>query len=205
MFIIIVVSALYSVFVLANIFCIAFAVEKNSFLVKCSKLPVPKDLAYLVFSLGITVFCFLEIVTRLIMTYLKTKDVFKLIEIWNCLIYFMSSIVSLLIVGIATQHFCIRALEANHTVTPATVQDCLNPLVKEFQNLKLGLGPQLFLLFFIRSIFIISYTYRMFVGNGIIVLFYLTWVANELVVFGYLAHVVDDTYKVFKNTSQTLK
>ena len=85
---------------------------------------------------------------------------------------------------------------------PDSSQIIFDPLIKDFQNLKDGLGPQLFLIFFIKSIIIINSAYQMLVGNGV---FYLMGGIIELLSLEYLISVVDNTYKVFKKTSQTLR
>ena len=194
---------LYSAFIIGNTFCLFFAVEKNSFLVKCKTLPAPKSLGYFLLNLLLMLIAaFLYQAIRFNLFLSSNGNLAFLLDVANITIYLMTTIASVIVVGVATQHFCIKVEQAEITAIPATSQMIFDPLVLDFQNLKDGLGPELFLIFFIKTNFIINSAYQMLVGNGFSYLF--TGII-ELLAMEYLISVVDDTYKAFKNTSNTLK
>ena len=205
MFNVLVKDALYSIFSIGNICCLALAVEKNPFLVKCPELPAPKNLAYFSFTVGMIMLIPAEFVIRNVTAYLNNGNATQLFHILDFLVYVETFVASFLSIGVATQHFCLRVAEAKETTRPSSAPLIFGPLVHEFHNLKDGLGPQLFLIFFIKSIFIISYTYRMFVVDGLSAILFLGAGGIELLVLHYLTSIVDETYKAFKNTSQSLK
>ena len=193
---------LYSVFIIGNTFCLMLAVEKNSFLVKCTNLHAPKNLRYFLLNTGLMVGVGLQYQANMIHLYLSNGNLAYMLDVINVTIYVMTTIVTVIVVGVATQQFCIKTEKAESIAMPASSQIIFDPLIKDFQNLKDGLGPQLFLIFFIKSIIIINSAYQMLVGNGV---FYLMGGIIELLSLEYLISVVDNTYKVFKKTSQTLR
>ena len=202
MFELVVNYALYSTFIISNIFCLAFAVEKNPHLVKSKHLPVPKYLGYFSVNIVLYMIAVAQYQYKMIDQYLRTGSLDYLLSAINVGIFLITTFASLIVIGVATQHFCIKVEQAEITAMPFSSQDIFDILVKDFQKLKDGLGPQLFLMFFIKSIFIINYVYQMLVGNG---LTYLWAGIVELLTLEYMISVVDHTYEAFKNTAQTLK
>jgi hypothetical protein len=202
MFELVVNYALYSTFIISNIFCLVFAVEKNSYLVKSTKLPAPKNLRYFLCNILLGVLSVLQYQYQAINLYTTNGNIAYLLVVINITIFLIMTFTSMIVIGVAMQHFCIKVEQAKITAMPASSKDIFDPLVKDFQKLKDGLGPQLFLIFFIKSIIIIYYAYQMLVGNG---LGYLWAGIIELLALEYLIIVVDNTYEAFKNTSKTLR
>ena len=202
MFELVVNYALYSTFIISNIFCLVFAVEKNPHLVKSKHLPAPKYLGY--FSLNIVLYMIsvAQYQYKMIDQYLRNGSPDYLLAAINAGIFLIMTFASMIVIGVATHHFCLKVEHAEITAMPASSQDIFDPLVKDLQKLKEGLGPQLFLMFFIKGFFIINYVYQMLIGNGITFL----WAGIiELLTLEYLISVVDNTYEAFKNTAKTLK
>ena len=192
----------YLAFIIGNILCLAFAVKKNSFLVKSIELPAPKDLRYCLLNIALWVIGVLQYQVGQIQLYFKNGNPGYLLNVLYIIIFLMTRVTSNIVVGVATQQFCIKVKQAETTAMPASSQAIFDPLVKDFKNLKKGLGPQLFHIFFIKSIIIIYYAFQLLVGNGVVYLFAFI---TELLAFDYLISAVDNTYLAFKNTSQTLK
>ena len=202
MFALVVNYVVYLAFIIGNILCLAFAVEKNSFLVKSIELPAPKDLRYCLLNIALWVIGVLQYQVGQIQLYFKNGNPGYLLNVQFITIFLMTRVTSNIVVGVATQQFCIKVKQAVTTAMPASSQAIFDPLVKDFKNLKKSLGPQLFHIFFIKSIIIIYYAFQLLVGNGVVYLFAFI---TELLAFDYLISAVDNTYEAFKNISQTLK
>lgn len=202
MFDIVVNYVLYSEFITINIFCLAKVVRHNSFLVKCPTLKMPKKPAYFMFNIIIMAAIAVAYNGNLVIGYYKSGSLFSLLSSINSFFYFVSSMTSFFVIGVSTRYMCERIQEVEKSFVPEKATATFDTLIETFKDLKEGLAPLLLHMFFIKSIFIISYTYQFITQNNF---FYFVSGLIEILAGDYLATIVEDTYKMFINTTQNLK
>lgn len=202
MFDIVVDYVIYTEFVLINTHCIAKAVRINPFIVKNQELKIPKIPTYFFLNIILMAAIGTYLLTDYVLYYIRFQTEYYLVTFFYVLFYFISSMASFFIIGIATRHVSEEIIVANNCFRASTAVATFDPLIKMFQDLKKGLSPLLFHIFFIKSIFVISYSYKFFTTRTYR---YMIAFLFELLEIDYLAQIVDDTYKMFRNTSKNLK
>lgn len=198
---------------------LAIAVGKTSDLIKKSDLPGPEK---------VVLFSILVITKSLIVFYSVYLEINSDQSLGSTvgfcmLMYAICTLVLHFVVGVAAKNFKQKVEEAHESqvgaiLNPLTVSenlirkaeeaqescptpDCTyNPLIQEFQDMKEGFGPLLFLFYTVKCVLLISFSYEF--GKSLLN----SWIAGVTCLeLAYVTFVLDDVFINFKNISEDLR
>ena len=199
---IIVNFVLYPIFIISSIFCNSYAIKHCRFLIEDQRLPAPKNLAYFAITKGFMSMLGILFLADNIFCFIKSGYLDHIFVPINVLIYFVVGVISFLGISVSAQHFCNNAEKTSITVKPKSAEVQVHALLDQYRAIKKAFGPQLLLIFTIKTIFIIFYSYRLFVGKQI---YFVAIAVSELLGLDYIALVIEGINGAFKKTAQPLK